>query len=88
VFSIIKYIKISESGNDLFLLVEINTTENYVVRNVNVFSFASSGKIKSIEVFFGAGSKYPGNTEYQERLRIRPFEYRLNNSSLYKFISK
>ena len=60
-FKKVNYIKMAESGDDLFLLVEIVTTDNKVVRNVDVFSFNSTGKIKSIEVFFGAGSKYPGN---------------------------
>jgi SnoaL-like domain len=58
----VNYIKMTESGDDLFLLVEIITTENKVVRNVDIFNF-KAGKIKSIEVFFGAGSKYPGNKE-------------------------
>lgn len=58
-FKNFKFIKMSESGNNLFLLVEIFTTDNKVVRNVDVYKFFA-GKIKSIEVFFGAGSKYPG----------------------------
>lgn len=58
----VNFIKMIESGNDLFLLVEIITTDNKVVRNVDLYKF-SAGKIKSIEVFFGPGSKYPGNTE-------------------------
>ena len=62
-FKKVNYVKMTESGNDLFLIVEIVTTENKVVRNVDVFSFSSTGKIKSIEVFFGAGSKYPGKIE-------------------------
>lgn len=61
-FKKVNFIKMSESGNDLFLLVEIITTENKIVRNVDVYNFSSAGKIKSIETFFGAGSKYPGNT--------------------------
>ena len=61
-FKKVNYIKMTESGNDLTLLVEIITAENKVVRNVDIFTF-SSGKIKSIEVFFGSGSKYPGNIE-------------------------
>lgn len=60
-FKKVNYIKMAESGNELFLLVEINTTENKTVRNVDVFSFSSTGKIKSIETFFGAGEWYPGN---------------------------
>ena len=59
-FKKVKYIKMTESGNDLFLLVEITTTENKVVRNVDFFNF-SAGKIQSIEVFFGPGEWYPGN---------------------------
>ena len=61
-FKKVNFIKMTESGDDLFLLVEIITTDNNVVRNVDVFNF-NAGKIKSIEVFFGAGSKYPGNKE-------------------------
>ncbi len=60
-FKKVNYIKMAESGNDLFLLVEIITSENKVVRNVDVFSFSSTEKIKSIETFFGAGEWYPGN---------------------------
>jgi hypothetical protein len=59
----INYIKMAETGNDLMLLVEIITVDGKVVRNVDVYSFNSTGKIKSIEVFFGAGSKYPGNKD-------------------------
>ena len=61
-FKKVNLIKMTESGNELFLLVEIRTTDNKVVRNVDVFSFTSTRKIKSIEVFFGAGSNYPGKT--------------------------
>ena len=60
-FKKVNYVKMGESDNDLFLLVEIITTENKVVRNIDVFSFSNTGKIKSIEVFFGTGAKYPGN---------------------------
>jgi len=59
----VNYIKMVENGDDLMLLVQIITVDDKVVRNVDVFSFSSTGKIKSIEVFFGAGSKYPGNKE-------------------------
>jgi hypothetical protein len=59
-FKKVNYIKITEKGDDLMLLVEIITTDGKVVRNVDVFHF-SEGKIKSIEVFFGAGGSYPGN---------------------------
>jgi len=59
----VNYIKMVENGDDLMLLVQIITADDKVVRNVDVFSFNSIGKIKSIEVFFGTGSKYPGNKE-------------------------
>ena len=59
----VDYIKMAENGDDLMLLVQIITVDDKVVRNVDVYSFSSTGKIKSIEVFFGAGSKYPGNKE-------------------------
>lgn len=62
-FKKVRFIKMTESGDDLFLLVEIITTDHKIVRNVDLFRFENNGKIKSIEVFFGAGSKYPGNLE-------------------------
>ena len=60
-FKKVSYIMMAEKGDDLMLLVQIITVDDKLVRNVDVFSFSSTGKIKSIEVFFGAGSKYPGN---------------------------
>jgi hypothetical protein len=60
-FKKVSYVKMAESGNNLFLLVEITTTDGKIVRNVDFFSFNGSCKIQSIEVFFGAGSKYPGS---------------------------
>lgn len=60
-FKKVNYIKMAESGNELFLLVEIITTDNNIVRNVDVFSFSNADKIESIETFFGAGESYPGN---------------------------
>jgi hypothetical protein len=62
-FKKVNYIKMVEKADDLMLLVEIITTDGNIVRNVDVFSFNNAGKIKSIEVFFGAGSKYPGNKQ-------------------------
>ena len=59
-FKNVKFIKMIENGNDVILLVEINTTDNKVVRNVDIYTF-SAGKIKSIEVFFGPGESYPGH---------------------------
>ncbi len=60
-FKKVNYIKMLEKGDDLMLLVEITTTDGNIVRNIDLYSFNDAGKIKSIEVFFGAGSKYPGN---------------------------
>lgn len=62
-FKKVNYIKWMEKGNGLMLLVQITTTDGKVIRNVDVYSFNNRGKIKSIEVFFGTGSKYPGNKE-------------------------
>jgi hypothetical protein len=59
-FKKVNYVKMAESGNYLFLLVEITTTDNKVVRNVDVYGF-EGGKIKSIECFFGPGEWFPGN---------------------------
>ena len=57
----VNYIKWGESGNSVFLLVEIITTNNNIVRNTDFYEFDAAGKIKSIEVFFGRGTSYPGN---------------------------
>lgn len=59
-FKSVKFVKMTENGNDLFLLVEITTTDNKIVRNVDLYHF-EAGKIKSIETFFGKGESYPGN---------------------------
>lgn len=61
-FKKVTYVKMVEQNDALMLLVEINTTDGKVVRNVDVFTFTPDDKIKSIEVFFGAGTKYPGNS--------------------------
>ncbi len=58
----IKFIKMVESGDDLIVLVEINTTDNKIARNVDIYTF-SKGKIKTIEVFFGQGISFPGNSK-------------------------
>lgn len=42
-------------------MVEITTTDNKFVRNMDVYDFNSAGKIKAVEVFFGAGIGYPGS---------------------------
>lgn len=51
-----------EKGNQLFLLVEITSTEGKVARNVDLFTFDGGGKIKSHECFFGPGIGYPHST--------------------------
>jgi predicted SnoaL-like aldol condensation-catalyzing enzyme len=61
-FKKVNFVKWAEGGDELFLMVEITTTDNKVVRNIDVYDF-DAGKIKSIEVFFGSGSKYPGNEQ-------------------------
>jgi hypothetical protein len=58
-----RFIKVLEKGDDLMLLVRITTSDGKVIRNVDVFNFNNKGKIKSIEVFFGTGSKFPGNAD-------------------------
>ncbi len=60
-FKKVTYIDMAENGDDLMLLVQITTVDDKIVRNVDVYTFNKTGKIKSIEVFFGAGTKYPGN---------------------------
>lgn len=57
----VSFLKSSETGNQLFVLTEINTTDNKLVRNVDLFTFDSLGKIKAFECFFGAGIGYPGH---------------------------
>ena len=52
-----------EKGNQLFLLVEITSTEGKVARNVDLFTFDASGKIKSHQCFFGPGIGYPHSTK-------------------------
>ena len=60
-FKKVDYLLMTEKGDKLMLLVQIITVDDKVIHNVDVFSFNKSDKIISIEVFFGAGSKYPGN---------------------------
>lgn len=57
----VKFIKMFEKGDELVLMVEITTTDNKFVRNMDVYDFNSAGKIKAVEVFFGAGIGYPGS---------------------------
>jgi hypothetical protein len=56
----VTFLKMVENRDELFLLVQINTTDNKIVRNVDIFTFNSLGKIKSHECFFGTGEGYPG----------------------------
>ena len=58
-FKAVKFVKLVPSGDGLLLLVEITTTDNKVVRNMDAYTF-DHGKIKTVEVFFGAGESYPG----------------------------
>jgi hypothetical protein len=55
-------VNMMEKDNQLFLLVEITSTEGKVARNVDLFTFDDSGKIKSHECFFGPGIGYPHST--------------------------
>ena len=59
----VEYVKMVEKSDDLILLVQIFTTDSKVVRNIDVFTFNSTGKIKSHECFFGSGAGFPGNTK-------------------------
>lgn len=59
----VEFIKWFVSGDELALLVQITTTDNKIVRNMDVYDFNSAGKIKAIEVFFGPGIGFPGNTK-------------------------
>lgn len=61
-FKTVEFSKIVVEGNTAFAMYDITTTDNKVVHNVEYYTF-SSGKIKSIECFFGAGISFPGNTE-------------------------
>ncbi|MBS1935113.1 MAG: DUF4440 domain-containing protein [Bacteroidetes bacterium] len=61
-FKKIEFEKIMDQGNSAFVIYNITTTDNKVVRNAEYYTF-SNGKIKSIECFFGPGIGYPGNTK-------------------------
>lgn len=60
-FKTVNFLQMVESGNQVFLLVQINTTDNKIVRNVDIFTFNDAGKIQAHECFFGAGEGYPGH---------------------------
>jgi hypothetical protein len=56
--------KIFEDAGELAVQVQITTTDDKIIRNVDIYDFDSAGKIKSIEVFFGrsvGALGYPGN---------------------------
>jgi hypothetical protein len=57
----VNFLKMVESGNQVFVLVQINTTDNKIVRNMDMYTFNSAGKIQSYECFFGMGEGYPGH---------------------------
>jgi hypothetical protein len=62
-FKAVSFVKMFENGDQLALLVQITTTDNKTVRNVDIFNFNGAGKIKAVEVFFGAGIGYPGSNK-------------------------
>ncbi len=62
-FKTVSFVKMFENGDQLALLVQITTTDNKTVRNLDVFNFNSAGKIAAVEVFFGAGIGYPGSNK-------------------------
>ena len=53
-------IKIIGNGNKAFVMYECYTKNNGSFRNTEYFTF-TNGKIKEIEVFFGAGQGFPSN---------------------------
>lgn len=56
-----EFVRITASEQDAFALVHVITQEGRVIRNVEHFRF-ESGKIASIEVFFGGtGQGFPSN---------------------------
>lgn len=54
------FVSWGDGGNKLFLMVEISTTDNKLIRNVDVYTF-KDGKMESMSCFFGSGGGYPGN---------------------------
>ena len=59
-FESVNLLQMTEKGNDLYLLVEIKTTDHKTVRNIDRYQF-KNGKIAAIECFFGYGEGYPGH---------------------------
>jgi hypothetical protein len=60
-FKKVRFVDLVPDGDALLLLVEMTTTDNKLVRNVDRYTFSGS-KIKTIEVFFGPGESYPGKS--------------------------
>jgi hypothetical protein len=56
-----EFVKIIGNENEAFAIIQVITTDNKVIRNIEYFNF-KDGKIKSIEVFFGGtGQGFPTN---------------------------
>jgi len=56
-----EFISIVQEGDQAFVLYNLTTTDNKVIRNAEYYTF-SNGKIRSIECFFGgSGAGYPTN---------------------------
>ena len=60
-FKHIDFPRIMVDGNNAFAIYDITTTDGNTVHNVEYYTFKNN-KIKSIEVFFGTGIHYPGNS--------------------------
>ncbi|HEY5408517.1 MAG TPA: nuclear transport factor 2 family protein [Ginsengibacter sp.] len=52
-FKKVSYIKMLEKVNELMLLVQIITTDGKVIRNVDVYSFSSTGRSNPSKYFLG-----------------------------------
>ena len=56
-----EFVKIVGNEKEAFAIMQVITTDNNIIRNIEYFNF-SNGKIKSIEVFFGGtGQGFPTN---------------------------
>jgi len=57
------FVQIMEKENEAMAIMQVITTDNKIIRNVEYFHF-SNGKIESIEVFFGGtGKGFPTNAK-------------------------
>ncbi|HEY1870353.1 MAG TPA: nuclear transport factor 2 family protein [Chitinophagaceae bacterium] len=54
------FIQWADNGDQLFLIIEVTTTDDKLIRNVDVYTF-KGGKMASMECYFGSGGGYPGN---------------------------